>query len=111
MCPNVSFDNFYDEYPRIEGAFQPELDKSLGPRGPGYLYEIVGKLGLPPGASVVDLGSGEGRHSIRLAQEFAFAVQGIDPVPRHIELANEELGRAAEEKPELRELVRFLSGS
>jgi SAM-dependent methyltransferase len=101
----------YDAFPRIELAFQAALDESLNPRGPESLYEIVGKLGLRPGANVVDLGCGEGRHSIKLAEDFGFAVQGIDPVPRHIELANEALGDAAQRKPELSTLVRFALGS
>src|SRR3990170_4566494 len=101
----------YDDYPRIEAAFQDALDESLHPRGPDFLYEIVSKLGLQPGANVVDLGCGEGRQSIKLAEDFGFAVQGIDPVPRHIELSNEALGDAAQRKPELRERVRFALGS
>ncbi|MDP9180777.1 MAG: class I SAM-dependent methyltransferase [Chloroflexota bacterium] len=111
MRPNVSFFDFYDEYPSIEGTFQAALDESLSPRGPEFLYEIVGRLGLPPGANAVDLGCGEGRQSIKLAEDFEFAVQGIDLVPRQIELADEELGRAAERKPELSGLVRFRPGS
>jgi len=101
----------YDNYPRIEAAFQAALDESLNPRGPELLYEIVSKLRLPPGANVADLGCGEGRHSVKLAQQFRFAVHGIDPVPRHIELANEELDKAAKRSPELSKLVRFELGA
>ena len=104
-------DEFYDDYPRIEAAFQAALDESLRPRGPELLYEMVNKLGLSPGASVVDLGCGEGQHSIKLANQFGFAVQGIDPVPRHIELANEGLDKAAKRHPELSQLVRFRLGA
>ena len=74
----------YDNYPRIEEAFQVALDESLNPRGPDVLYEIVGRQGLPEGASVLDIGCGEGKHSIELAQRFGFSVRGVDPVPRHI---------------------------
>jgi len=101
----------YDSYPRIEEAFQDALDESLHPRGPDFLYEVVHKLGLPSVAGVVDLGCGEGQHSIRLAERFGFAVHGIDPVPRHIELANEALDTAATRSPELSELVRFALGA
>lgn len=102
---------FYDTYPRIEAEFQTALDTSLEPRGPDLLYDLVGALGLPAGASVVDLGCGEGRHALELAARFGFAVHGVDPVARHIELANEALARAAERQPELRERVRFERGS
>ena len=102
---------FYDDYPRIEAAFQDALDESLDPRGPELLYEIVDNLRLPSGANVVDLGCGEGQHSIELAKHFRFAVHGIDPVSRHIELANEALDKAANRNPELSTLVRFELGA
>ena len=101
----------YDSYPRIEEAFQDALDESLHPRGPDFLYEVVHKLGLPSVAGVVDLGCGEGQHSIRLAERFGFAVHGIDPVPRHMDLANEALADAAKQKPALSKLVRFALGA
>ncbi len=104
-------DESYDDYPRIEEAFQAALDESLNPSGPELLYEIVSKLRLPPGAYVVELGCGEGRQSVRLAKDFGFAVHGIDPVLRHIELSNEGLAEAAKENPELSKLVRFELGS
>jgi len=102
---------FYDDFPRIEVAFQDALDESLHPRGPDLLYDIVGDLGLPPGANVVDLGCGEGQHSIQLAEKFRLAVHGIDPVPRHMELANRAVDNAAKRDPELSKLVRFELGA
>lgn len=104
-------DEFSDGYPRIEAAFEDALDESLNPRGPELLHELVAKLHLPPEATVLDLGCGEGQHSIQLAKDFHFAVHGIDPVPRHIELANERLDKAAKRKPELGKLVRFELGA
>ena len=100
----------YDEYPRIEEAFQAALDESLSPRGPDLLYDMVAELRLPFGASVVDLGCGEGDHAVLLAERFGFAVQGIDPVARNIEVANEALAPAGR-GPELCERVRFELGS
>jgi SAM-dependent methyltransferase len=101
----------YDEYPRIEDEFQAALDESLQPRGPDLLYDIVRELRLPPGAGVIDLGCGEGDHSFRLAETFGFAVQGVDPVRRNIELGNEALEEAAKQNAELRRLVRFALGT
>src|SRR2546423_15664360 len=71
----------YDAYPRVEEAFGDILDESPHPRGPELLYEIVADLALPSGASVLDLGCGEGRHSVRLGKGFRFPVPGHDPVP------------------------------
>jgi len=104
-------DEFYDAYPRIEAEFQAALNTSLNPRGPELLYALVGDLGLPPGASVIDLGCGEGSHALELAARFGFSVLGIDPVARHIELANTALAEAAARRPELRGLVHFELGT
>lgn len=101
----------YDEYPRIEEAFQTAIDESLHPRGPDFLYEIVEELGLAVGANVLDLGCGEGQHSKRLAERFGFAVYGVDPVPRNIEVANEGLAAASNQHPELPERLRFELGT
>jgi SAM-dependent methyltransferase len=101
----------YDHYPRIEAESQAFLDQSLSPRGPELLYDIVGKLGLPPKADVLDLGCGEGRFSMELAGRFGFAVTGIDPVPRNIEVFRQRLDEAAKGEPEFRDLVRFEHGA
>ncbi|HEX6820328.1 MAG TPA: class I SAM-dependent methyltransferase [Ktedonobacterales bacterium] len=113
IVPSASFtlDEFYDLYPRVEEEFQAALDVSLNPRGPDQLYDLVESLVLPPGSSVLDLGCGEGRHSLRLASRFGFTVHGVDPVPRHIELAGEALAEAAAQQPELSERVRFELGA
>ena len=101
----------YDSFPRIEEAFQAALDESLRPRGPDLLFDIVAGLRLPPVARVLDLGCGEGKQSIELAKRFRFAVHGIDPVPRQLEVANATLEEAAKRDTELRKLVRFEAGA
>jgi SAM-dependent methyltransferase len=77
----------YDEFPRIEDAFHAALDESLQPRTPELLYEIVQGLELPERSLVVDVGCGEGTHSYRLSERFGFSVVGIDPFPRHVDVA------------------------
>lgn len=111
LADRSSFDWSYDVYPRIEERFLEALDDSLGPRGPEVLYEMVGRLGLPAGAAVADVGCGEGRHTVPLAQRFGFDVVGVDPVQRHLDLGNLALAAAAERDPWLRDRVRFASGS
>jgi len=105
-----SLDWYYGVYPRIEEEFQSTLDVSLNPRGPELLYDLVRDLRLPRGASVIDLGCGEGKHTLELASRFGFHVLGVDPVERHIELANEALEELAARQPELQELARFALG-
>jgi SAM-dependent methyltransferase len=107
-----SIEQSYDEFPRIETAFQDALDETLHPRDAGVLFEIVAGLGLPPEARVLDLGCGEGqRGAIELARRFRLPVLGIDPVVRNIEAARAALDQAAAGDPELHALVRFEPGS
>jgi len=87
MRQAVSLEQSYDEFPRIEEDFQLFLDESLDPRGPSSLFDLVKTLGLLPGTRAVDVGCGEGDESIELARRFGLDVMGVDPVPRHIELA------------------------
>ena len=104
-------EQYYDAYERVEEAFQKALDESLHPRGPDYLYELVAGFGLPKGSGVLDLGCGEGRHSMRLAEQLGFAVTGVDPVSRHITLAKEALADAVKQNPRLASRVRFAEGT
>ncbi len=60
----------YDAYPRIEEEFQAALDASLAPRAPSLLYDLVANMQLPAGSVAADVGCGEGRHSLRLADRF-----------------------------------------
>src|SRR2546427_12851855 len=106
-----SLEESYDAFPRIEAEFESALDASLAPRGPELLYELVQGLHLAPRANVLDVGCGEGRHSLAPAERFGFSVHGGDPVPRHIELSKERLDGAAARRPALREPVRLPRGS
>src|SRR5438093_431727 len=101
----------YDTYPRIEEAFQAALDESLNPRGPELLYEMVASLRLPQGAAVLDLGCGEGKQSIELADRFGFRVLGVDPVRRQVGLADGKLREAWRPNRRLNALVHFQLGA
>ncbi len=88
-----SLEQAYDAYPQIEEEFSAVLDESLRPRGPDLLYDLVARLGLAPGAVVLDVGCGEGRQAVALHQRFGFRVTGIDPVLRHVEAARALAGQ------------------
>jgi SAM-dependent methyltransferase len=102
-----SLEEAYDAYPRIEEEFEVALDETLSPRGPEMLFDLVADLGYEKGARVLDVGCGEGRHSIRLGEKFAFEVTGIDPVERHVELSTVALA----ERPDLSNIVEFRRGA
>lgn len=80
----------YDVYPRVEEEINDALDRSLEPGEPDQLYDFVAGFDLAPGSAMLDLGCGEGGHTIELAQRFGFAATGIDPVQRHVDVASEE---------------------
>jgi SAM-dependent methyltransferase len=101
----------YDDYPRIEEEFQGFLDESLGPRGPDFLYDVLSGLSLTPGANVLDLGCGEGQHTIPLARDHGFVALGIDPVPRNLEIAKKALDKAIRDDASLNHRVRFSPGA
>jgi SAM-dependent methyltransferase len=87
-----TLDEAYDTYPRIEEEIENDLDASLDPRGPGVLIDFVAGFGLVPGSVAVDVGCGEGTHAVNLTERFGFGVTGVDPVPRHVEVAREAAG-------------------
>jgi len=99
VTAEVSLDESYDDFPRIEEAFQQLLDESLGPRGPDSLWDLFATVGSRPGSLAVDVGCGEGDEAIELARRFGLRVRGVDPVQRHVDLAQaaaEEAGLAGE---------------
>jgi len=91
---DISLDDSYDAYPRVEEEFRKFLDESLRPRGPDALFDLIGSLGLPQETHAVDVGCGEGGQAIELAARFGFVVLGVDPVERHIELCRRALADA-----------------
>ncbi len=111
MSDQWSLEHFYDAYPQVEAEFDSFLDISLAPRPPEVLFDLVAGFSLPFGAAAVDVGCGEGRDAVQLATRFGLVVTGIDPVPRHLVLAREELGEASRERPELDERVQFQIGT
>lgn len=80
----------------------------MSPRSPDLLYDLIAELGFEAGATVIDLGCGEGGIALELARRFAFAVHGVDPIPRHLELANQALSSADDQ---VRDRVRLHNGS
>ena len=76
-----------------EGFFEGEYLDLLAPeltseRTLGEVGFVVERLGLEPGARVLDLACGHGRHSLELARR-GFRVTGIDLSPRSLEQARE----------------------
>jgi SAM-dependent methyltransferase len=89
VAGDVSIDQSYDDFPRIEEAFRRRLDETLDPRGPAHLWDLFAGLRPQRGDLVVDVGCGEGDDAVELARRFDVAVLGVDPVARHVEVGRE----------------------
>lgn len=70
----------HDEYDLIEEELNDALAVSLSPRSHAVLFDVIAGLPLDVGATVVDVGCGEGSQSLELATRFGFDVLGIDPL-------------------------------
>jgi SAM-dependent methyltransferase len=106
MDGDFSLEEAYGAYPLIEDDFEALLDVSLEPRGPDHLYDLVATLALPAGAHVLDVGCGEGDHSLQLAQRFDVEVTGVDPVARYHAATEDREARY----PDLQERIAFRPG-
>lgn len=106
MTPSPPQLEDHTHFDSIEEAFHRALDRTLDPRGPDSLFDIVAALDLPSGASVVDVGCGRGDHALELARRFEFDVIGVDPAPRH-----DDVDRQLRDQPLERGSVEFFVGT
>jgi SAM-dependent methyltransferase len=87
------------------------LDESLSPRGLNdLLFDLVEQTGLPPGATVLDVGAREGRYSVELSRRFGFTVRGVEPVRRHLDNAARDLAALSVAEPDVAARVRIEEG-
>ncbi|GLZ81206.1 hypothetical protein Afil01_60130 [Actinorhabdospora filicis] len=73
-------------YSDVTWRVYEELDRSLGPRGPDWLFELAGRY-LHPGAVIMDAGCRDAGHLIRLVTEHGATGVGVEPVAVHAEWA------------------------
>lgn len=79
---------FFDE--RYLRQYAPALTKELSER---QVDHVIDRLALDPGARVLDLACGHGRHSIRLAKR-GYVVTGLDLSEVFLERARADAGTA-----------------
>jgi SAM-dependent methyltransferase len=91
VAPKTSVAKLYGEIWAEDG---PALDESLNPRGTDWLFEAFAELGPKPGQLVVDVGTRDAKHAIRLVREHNLRAIAIDPVPHHVELARRAVADA-----------------
>jgi SAM-dependent methyltransferase len=90
----TSVQELYGELWADESALERELELSLEPRGTDWLFETFAALGPKPGELVVDVGSREAGHTIRLVREHELRAIALDPVPLHAERARRAVAEA-----------------
>jgi len=90
----TSIQELYGELWAEGSALELELERSLEPRGTEWLFETFAALGPTPGELVVDVGSRDAAHTIRLVREHGLRAIALDPVPLHAERARRALAEA-----------------
>ena len=63
----------------------------VSPGGREMARELIGRMRLPPGSRVLDVGCGLGGSAFVMAREFEFQVDGIDLSKNMLEIANRKL--------------------
>jgi SAM-dependent methyltransferase len=83
--------NWFDGF--FEHEWLDEIALHLPKEGAGEQVDfVVEQLGIEPGARVLDVACGHGRHSLELARR-GFRVTGVDLSPRSLEFAREAAER------------------
>ncbi|MCP3935878.1 MAG: methyltransferase domain-containing protein [Actinomycetia bacterium] len=65
------------------------LDRSLSPRPTESIFDEVGRLGVGPGDTVLDIGGRDGRHALLMAERFGCRAVSVDPVAENISSGRE----------------------
>ncbi|HEY3143808.1 MAG TPA: class I SAM-dependent methyltransferase [Acidimicrobiales bacterium] len=89
--PKLSIEDIYGYPEESLEQLDALMDTSLQPRGPDVLYDFVGKLGLGPGARVLDLGCRDGRQLLELNRRFGCVGVGLEPLAANLNRAPESL--------------------
>ena len=85
----TSVEQLYGEIWADESGLDAELEQSLDPRGTDWLFDAFSELGPQQDQVVVDIGARDAGHTIRLVREHGLRAIALDPVPLHVELAQQ----------------------
>ena len=98
MNSKTSVEQLYGEFWADGDSLDLELQRTLEPRGTEWLFEAFADLGPQPGQLVVDVGTRDAGHVIRLVREHQLRAIALDPVRHHVELARRAVSEAGLEK-------------
>lgn len=105
----VSVEEMYDGSV-AEEATQAALDRSLAPRGPEMLFDLVRDLGIGPAHRALDVGCRDGRHALELVRRFGCRCSGVELVEANLERGRVLLGAARRDEPGVAARVDLVQG-
>lgn len=86
----TELDELYGASP-LDDVIEADLDRSLDPRGPDMLFDLVRDLGIGSVHRVLDAGCRDARHVIELRRRFDCEVVGVDLAPTNVARAVERV--------------------
>jgi SAM-dependent methyltransferase len=93
----LTFEERYESTPEGQ-EFARERGRSLRPRGPDMLFDMVGALDLGPGSTILDVGCGKGLVACRLAERTPARIVCLDVVPSRLAAARKAVQDAGLER-------------
>jgi SAM-dependent methyltransferase len=87
VVESLSVDDMYGDWQVKEDQVRAELTRSLNPRSSDSLFDIVESLGIRSGATILDVGARDARHSVTLHQRLGCDVVAVEPVADNVEAA------------------------
>jgi 2-polyprenyl-3-methyl-5-hydroxy-6-metoxy-1,4-benzoquinol methylase len=87
VVESLSVDDMYGDWQVTEDQVRAELTRSLNPRSSDSLFDIVESLGIRSGATILDVGARDARHSVTLHQRLGCDVVAVEPVADNVEAA------------------------
>jgi SAM-dependent methyltransferase len=107
----ITVDQMYASGPLTELQIDELLDQSRHPRGPEFLFEVAGDIGVDASSRVLDIGSGNGRHVIELARRFGCRTVGVEFVWDHLSAGFPDVEDLRANEPEVARLIALAQGS
>jgi SAM-dependent methyltransferase len=106
----VSVEELYAYGPISEEEVQAAIDRSLNPRGPEMLFDLVSDIAIGPAHRALDVGCRDGRHAIELARRFGCRCTGVELVRANLDRGLRLLEVARCDEPEVAARVDLVQG-
>jgi ubiquinone/menaquinone biosynthesis C-methylase UbiE len=78
-----------------DDAFEEAVNRSLNPRGPNMLYDLIAQYGLASQHHLLDIGSRDAKYACELARRHGCTALAVDPLDFHLTGAQERIAKEA----------------